>query len=208
MRTFLSIFNQNWATTTSKFSQIRQHKHIDYINVYYTKLNENIPPSENNGHIISDNQFKQNTNIESSTFPYKMNVERKYSFCVHVRAKTMKSLEDLAIESLTEHILQAFIKGDQNTRLLSIPSKSYQQLAIKSIYLENNNIFISNYNRYTSCLETTNKGNIYGNLWFTSDTPYPTLKRSIKFRRHISTKFNIYFNINSLNTKTPTEIGY
>jgi hypothetical protein len=158
--------------------------------------------------MMSDTQIKQNINIESNTIPYKMNIERKYSFCVHVRAKTIKSLEDLTIESVTEHILQAFIKGDQNTRLLSIPSKSYQQRATKSIYLENSSNLIDNYNRYTSCLETNIKGNIYGNLWFTSDTPYPTLKRSIEFCRHISTKFNIYFNINSLNTKTPTEIGY
>jgi hypothetical protein len=95
-------------------------------NATFTIPPSNIPlPSAelNNPYANNTPELHQHTNSDNNLLPYKINVENKYSFHIHIRAKTMKPTEDLTIESLTEHILKSFIKSNKSTKLLSTPSK-------------------------------------------------------------------------------------
>jgi hypothetical protein len=142
------------------------------------------------------------------SIPFKTNNEEQYTFCIHISVRKRKPTDEMTKEATVEHILQSLIAGNQKTKLLSTPTPTYQNTLTKSLYQPESTQLINNSRRYLNCLEISKKGNIHGNIWINSSIPYTSIKRSLEYKRKLTSKYNTYIVVNNLNTKTPTEIGY
>jgi hypothetical protein len=110
-------------------------------------------------------------------------------------------------EAITEHILSSMQKVNPHIKLLSAPNSYYQRLSTNSIY-QNADTYTKQHVRYICNLLTNTKGAISGNLWFNSPTIYSTINREPEYRKHISSKYNVYTAANRIIAPRPIEIGY
>jgi hypothetical protein len=151
----------------------------------------------------------QQTTNKLESIPFKTNKEEQYTFCIHISVRQRKPTDEMTKEAVVEHLIESILAGNPKTQLLSTPTPSYQNTLTKSLYQpESINQLIKNSQRYLNCLETSKKGNIHGNIWLNSSTPYTSIKRSIDYKKMLTSKYNTYIVVNNINTKTPTEIGY
>jgi hypothetical protein len=106
---------------------------------------------------------------------------------------------------ITHAILKAIESIDITAEIITPPSAIHQQLSFTTINttLTGESPLSRTFNK----IYPTGKQNWYGNLWFTGDQQFPSIRKNKSFKEAMHNLGKTTIVLNNINANPPTEIG-
>jgi hypothetical protein len=157
---------------------------------------------------VLPNNNKQQTIITHTVPTKRPDPEGLNLFSLHIYARPQKGQPTPEIHEVVQQVLEALQKADPSTKLLSVPDKTTQSITLRSLYINKTNEVVPQHPRFLSDIALNNKGTISGNVWYTGNSRFSTMKKSNTFRQHLRVNHHIFLTLNNISAKVPIEIGF
>jgi hypothetical protein len=136
-----------------------------------------------------------------------VNQTHKYTFQIYVRTfPNEEETEQYTRLNIIQTVLTALQKGEPETKLILPADATTQQRTYSTININSKNI--AEYKNIEDLLQMPTNGNIQGNLLFTSNAKYSTIKKNNETKKILLDKFKIITYLNNINAINITEVGF